>query len=169
MNRREVVRLAGIAVASIFAIGTVFAKEKHDKSKDVWKQYVGKPGPNGWRVNVIQPDPHDDGPDGFVRLCTQEDTGKCLRHEDAGLFFSAEECYWRNAIKLAAGAKAALAECSVDPDNIVESEVPGSFELPLAARFLALSNTVDVIIPVGVLIQGETAHFELISSSVTKA
>mgnify|MGYP006091894037 CR=1 FL=1 len=35
------------------------------KDKNAWKKYVGEPGPDGWRVNVIQPDPHDDGPDGF--------------------------------------------------------------------------------------------------------
>ena len=65
MNRRDVVRCAGIVVTSIFAIGTVFAKEKHEGQKDAWKQYVGKPGPGDWRVNVIQPDPEDHGPDGF--------------------------------------------------------------------------------------------------------
>lgn len=30
-----------------------------------WQKYVGKQGPSGWQVNVIQPDPFDDGPDGF--------------------------------------------------------------------------------------------------------
>jgi len=49
----------------MFAIGTVFAKEKLAEKKDAWKQYVGKPGPSGWRVNVIQPDPENHGPDGF--------------------------------------------------------------------------------------------------------
>lgn len=65
MNRRDVVRCAGVVVISIFTIGPVCAKEKHAGKKDAWKQYVGKPGPGDWRVNVIQPDPHDDGPDGF--------------------------------------------------------------------------------------------------------
>ncbi|MBT3469078.1 MAG: VCBS repeat-containing protein, partial [Opitutae bacterium] len=54
-----------LAFVCFCALGTVSAKEKQDKRKDAWKQYVGKPGPGGWRVNVIQPDPHDDGPDGF--------------------------------------------------------------------------------------------------------
>jgi hypothetical protein len=65
MNRRDVVRCASIVVTSIFAIGTAFAKEKHVGKKDAWKQYVGKPGPSGWRVNVIQSDPKNHGPDGF--------------------------------------------------------------------------------------------------------
>ena len=49
----------------MFAIGTVFAKETLAEKKDAWKQYVGKPAPSGWRVNVIQPDPENHGPDGF--------------------------------------------------------------------------------------------------------
>jgi len=65
------------------------------------------------------------------------------------------------------GAKAALSECGVKEENIVETEVPGSFELPLAARYLALSGTVDAILPVGVLIKGDTLHFEVIAKSVT--
>ncbi|MFP6893110.1 MAG: VCBS repeat-containing protein [Opitutales bacterium] len=65
MNRRDVIRCAGIVVTSMFAIGTVFAKEKLAEKKDAWKQYVGKPGPSGWRVNIIQPDPENHGPDGF--------------------------------------------------------------------------------------------------------
>ena len=51
-----------------------------------------------------------------------------------------------------------LGECGVQESNIFETEVPGSFELPMAARFLALSGTVDVILPVGVLIKGDTVR-----------
>ena len=56
---------------------------------------------------------------------------------------------------LVGGIKESLANCGVKPENILENEVPGSFELPLASRLLALSGTVDVIIPVGILIKGE--------------
>ncbi|MDA9961528.1 VCBS repeat-containing protein [Opitutales bacterium] len=65
MNRKNVIRCASIVVASMFAIGTVFAKETLAEKKDAWKQYVGKPAPSDWRVNVIQPDPENHGPDGF--------------------------------------------------------------------------------------------------------
>mmetsp|Transcript_35346 Transcript_35346/g.92904 ORF Transcript_35346/g.92904 Transcript_35346/m.92904 type:complete len:227 (+) Transcript_35346:56-736(+) len=69
---------------------------------------------------------------------------------------------------LAAGAKKAMMEeCGVKEENIIETEVPGSFELPLAARYLALSGTVDAIIPIGLLIKGDTYHFEVISDQVT--
>lgn len=66
------------------------------------------------------------------------------------------------------GIKKGLKECKVEEDNIFETSVPGSFELPLAARFLALSGTVDAIITTGVLIKGDTMHFEYIADAVTK-
>jgi len=69
---------------------------------------------------------------------------------------------------LTAGIKTSLAEVGVKEENIIESEVPGSFELPLATRYLALSGTVDVIIPIGVLIKGDTYHFEVIADTVTR-
>jgi len=43
----------------------VLAGEKKQIDRAAWKQYAGTPGPSGWRVNVIQPDPNDHGPDGF--------------------------------------------------------------------------------------------------------
>ena len=70
--------------------------------------------------------------------------------------------------RLVDGAKKALKECNVDDDNIFETEVPGSFELPLAAKYLALSGTVDAIICAGVLIKGDTMHFEYICDAASK-
>jgi len=66
------------------------------------------------------------------------------------------------------GANRALKECKVSEDNIFETEVPGAFELPLAAKLLALSGTVDAIICAGVLIKGDTMHFEYICDAVSK-
>ncbi|KAL7565133.1 hypothetical protein ACA910_021514 [Epithemia clementina (nom. ined.)] len=70
--------------------------------------------------------------------------------------------------KLVEGIRKGCAECKVSEDSIFETSVPGAFELPLAARFLALSGTVDAIVCCGVLIKGETMHFEYISDAVTK-
>ena len=61
-----------------------------------------------------------------------------------------------------------MLECNVKEENIFETEVPGSFELPLAAKFLALSGTVDAVICAGVLIKGDTMHFEYICDAVSK-
>ena len=61
---KEVVLIACICSLSCICFD-VFAKEKKRVDRNAWKQYVGKAGPSGWRVNVIQPDPNDHGPDGF--------------------------------------------------------------------------------------------------------
>lgn len=71
----------------------------------------------------------------------------------------------KNLVK---GMRQALKECKVAESNIFETTVPGSFELPMSARFLALSGTVDAIICCGVLIKGETMHFEYIADAVAK-
>ena len=59
----------------------------------------------------------------------------------------------------------ALANCSVAQSNIFVTYVPGAFELPLTARFLAASKRVDAIICLGCLIKGETMHFEYIAGA----
>ena len=69
---------------------------------------------------------------------------------------------------LVSGARdALLKECNVLESNIFETEVPGAFELPIAAKLLAMSGTVDAIICCGVLIKGETMHFEYICDAVS--
>jgi 6,7-dimethyl-8-ribityllumazine synthase len=47
--------------------------------------------------------------------------------------------------------------------------VPGSFEIPLGVKLMALQNKFDAILALGVVLQGETAHAELIARSVTAA
>jgi 6,7-dimethyl-8-ribityllumazine synthase len=47
--------------------------------------------------------------------------------------------------------------------------VPGSFEIPVVARELAIQNKADAIIACGVILQGETNHAENLSRSVTDA
>lgn len=45
-------------------VGT-FADDNRPSTELAWKKFVGKAGADGWRVNVIQPDPNNHGPDGF--------------------------------------------------------------------------------------------------------
>ena len=47
--------------------------------------------------------------------------------------------------------------------------VPGSFEIPVVARELAIQNKADVIIACGVILKGETNHAQNLSRSVTDA
>jgi 6,7-dimethyl-8-ribityllumazine synthase len=46
--------------------------------------------------------------------------------------------------------------------------VPGAFEIPLAARALALTGKYDAIICIGCLLRGDTAHYDVIVNEVTR-
>jgi len=70
--------------------------------------------------------------------------------------------------RLLAGALDALERTGTVEADIVVVRVPGSFEIPLAARRLAVSKKYDAIVCLGTLIRGDTPHFEYISNEVTK-
>ena len=56
------------------------------------------------------------------------------------------------------------------PDGtILLHRVPGSFEIPVVAREVAIQNKADAIIACGVILQGETDHAQNLSRSVTDA
>ncbi|MEO7428277.1 MAG: 6,7-dimethyl-8-ribityllumazine synthase, partial [Acidimicrobiales bacterium] len=64
---------------------------------------------------------------------------------------------------LAQGVGRGLARLGVDPGDVIDVAVPGSFELPMAARVLASSGQVDAIVCLGSVIRGETTHYELVA------
>jgi 6,7-dimethyl-8-ribityllumazine synthase len=66
---------------------------------------------------------------------------------------------------LSKGARSLLLAQGIQAQNIVEQLVPGSYELPLAAQWLANSGC-HAVIAIGCLIKGETPHFEYISEAV---
>jgi 6,7-dimethyl-8-ribityllumazine synthase len=68
---------------------------------------------------------------------------------------------------LQSGARAALLEAGAAADDIQEFTVPGSFELPQAARCAAETGRFDAVVCLGCVIRGETPHFEYISSAVS--
>ena len=70
--------------------------------------------------------------------------------------------------KLLEGCKEVLLECNVLPENIIELETPGSYELPYAAQQLIKKRGVNAVVCLGTLIKGETMHFEYISQAVTQ-
>jgi len=65
--------------------------------------------------------------------------------------------------RLVAGALGALRAARLGPDAIEVHWVPGSFELPQAAGHLAATGRFAGIVCVGVVIRGQTPHFEYIA------
>ena len=68
---------------------------------------------------------------------------------------------------LFSGAYEALVECGCMGKDIIRKNVPGSFELPLAAQFLLESKNVDAVICLGSVIQGETKHFDYVCQTTS--
>lgn len=66
--------------------------------------------------------------------------------------------------ELLASALAQLAELGVSEDHIVQIDVPGALEIPVALQALADRDTFDALIALGSVIRGETYHFELVSN-----
>ena len=66
------------------------------------------------------------------------------------------------------GAVDALRRHGISDDAIDIVRVPGSFELPLVVKRLALSNHYDGIIALGAVIRGATAHFDYVAGECTK-
>jgi 6,7-dimethyl-8-ribityllumazine synthase len=65
--------------------------------------------------------------------------------------------------RLLEGAVPTLHERGVAPDDITLVWVPGSYEIPFAARQLALTGVHDAIITLGAVIKGETGHYDFVA------
>jgi 6,7-dimethyl-8-ribityllumazine synthase len=75
---------------------------------------------------------------------------------------------WNDEITraLAQGAvRAALAAGA----TVEEFDVAGSFELPPAVAMIARSGRFDAVVPLGCLIRGETAHFDVLAHAVARS
>lgn len=70
--------------------------------------------------------------------------------------------------KLLDGAVDALLRHGSSEDNIDVIKVPGSFEIPLAAKKIAKKKSYDAIICLGTIIRGATPHFEYVASEAAK-
>ena len=82
-----------------------------------------------------------------------------------GFRFAIVVSRWNEAYtsRLAAGARAALQQAGADENAIEMFEVPGAFELPLACLKAAESGDFDAVIALGVVIRGDTPHFDFIA------
>ena len=66
---------------------------------------------------------------------------------------------------LVAGAERALAAASIK--NVEVIYVPGSFEIPLASQ-IAFEKGFDAVVAVGLVLEGETPHFDYVCQGVTQ-
>ena len=87
-----------------------------------------------------------------------------------GFRFAIVASRWNDSLvsRLIGGALDALSELSVDENAVEVFRVPGAFEIPLCAQKAAESGKFDAVICLGVIIRGETPHFEYIAAEVAR-
>ena len=70
------------------------------------------------------------------------------------------------AERLERGAREAFAEAGVQP--VDSFPVPGAFELPLSAKYLAESGRYDGVACLGAVIRGETDHYDFVCAEAAR-
>ena len=61
-----------------------------------------------------------------------------------------------------------LARYGLNRDGILVVRVPGAFELPLAARWIAQRGETDAIVALGAVIRGDTPHFDYVCAEAAR-
>jgi 6,7-dimethyl-8-ribityllumazine synthase len=74
--------------------------------------------------------------------------------------------YTELADRLEAGARAELAREGIEEAD--RFDVPGSFELPLIAKFAAQSGRYDAVVCLGAVIRGETDHYDYVCAETAR-
>ncbi|HXA27241.1 MAG TPA: 6,7-dimethyl-8-ribityllumazine synthase [Candidatus Angelobacter sp.] len=72
------------------------------------------------------------------------------------------------AQRLLEGAIDALVRHGADESDLTVVWVPGSFEVPLAAQELATGGRVDAVVCLGVVVRGDTPHFDYVAGEASK-
>ena len=70
-------------------------------------------------------------------------------------------------LRLVEGAQDALARHGVNDEDTLTAWVPGSFELPVAAKALAETGQYDSIVCLGTVIRGETTHYDMVAGNAS--
>ena len=103
-------------------------------------------------------------------------TGKNLSHYDGATLPNGAHfrvgivvSEWNEEITtgLLNGAIQVLNEAGLTGDQCPIAHVPGAFELPLGAQQLCKNSDIDGVLAFGVVIQGETRHFDFVCSGAT--
>ena len=71
--------------------------------------------------------------------------------------------------QLVKGAVDAFVRLGGDEKNLTLVKVPGAYEIPLAAKKLATKKGFDAIVALGAVVQGATAHADLINETTARA
>jgi 6,7-dimethyl-8-ribityllumazine synthase len=74
--------------------------------------------------------------------------------------------YEELAERLVTGAQRAFADAGADPADV--HDVPGAYELPLAALYLAESGRYDGVACLGAVIRGETDHYDYVCAEAAR-
>ena len=70
--------------------------------------------------------------------------------------------------RLLEGCLDALMRHGAEEADLTVVKVPGSFEIPLAAKAMAKSKKFDAVIALGAVIRGSTPHFDYIAAEASK-
>jgi len=92
------------------------------------------------------------------------------RLDAAGLRFGLVASRFNSLVvdHMVGGAEDILVRHGAASEDMTLLRVPGSFEIPLAAKRLAASGRYDAVIALGAVIRGSTPHFDYIAAEVTK-
>lgn len=121
----------------------------HARAGSLYLIATGKPSP---KEKILQPKVHQ----GILKA--------------DGFRFAIVAARWNDFLtdRLTEGALDALERLGADEKSIEIFKVPGSFEIALAARRVAESGRFDAVICLGVVIRGETPHFDYVAGEAAK-
>jgi 6,7-dimethyl-8-ribityllumazine synthase len=97
--------------------------------------------------------------------------GKIIGELDArGLRFAVVASRFNSFIteRLLSAALDALERSGARTGDVDVAHVPGSFELPLTAKKLALTGKYDALIAIGCVLRGETAHYDYVCAETSR-
>lgn len=70
--------------------------------------------------------------------------------------------------RLLAGALQALEGAGAGKDQMEVFQVPGAFEIPIAAKKVAATGAFDAVICIGCVLRGETSHYDYVCSEAAR-
>ncbi|MBP6116785.1 MAG: 6,7-dimethyl-8-ribityllumazine synthase [Neisseriaceae bacterium] len=89
-----------------------------------------------------------------------------VNHQAQGLRIGIVQARFSDGIgsELLAACEAQLLALGVAADDIHVATVPGALEVPVVLQSMAKSQKFDALVALGVIIRGETYHFELVAN-----